>query len=156
MVAPRTTGRSADPATEMTYRPVVSSAPARAECACTNPVGRKANLSAVKQTCERLSKQGFFRRSKTAKEEGRGSSVMRAKDKKRRKTLRAAHRAPDWVRFVAASKAGSLADQHRHRNAKWGKSFGAASPVRQIVRDGKPVEPGEADDPRFDERAPWE
>jgi hypothetical protein len=71
--------------------------------------------------------------------EERKGSAMRARDKKRRKTLRAAHRAPDWVRFVAASKAGLLADQRRHRNAKWGKSFGAASPVRQIVKDGKPT-----------------
>jgi hypothetical protein len=35
-------------------------------------------------------------------------------------------------------------------------TLGPASPARQIVKDGKPVQPGGVDDPRSDERAPWE
>jgi hypothetical protein len=56
--------------------------------------------------------------------------------KQRKAMMRAAAKAPHWVRHIAASK--RFSPGHRWRKSM-GK-FGAASPVRHLVKDGQPVE----------------
>jgi hypothetical protein len=63
---------------------------------------------------------------------------MKQRNSKRRKYLRAAARASGGVRDAVASK-WTQRKQHRHDDRKLG-TFGAASAVRIIVKDGQPVE----------------
>jgi hypothetical protein len=64
--------------------------------------------------------------------------VSKQRNSKRRKYLRAAARASDGVRDAVASK-WSKAKQRRYDNRKLG-TFGAASPVRIVMKDGQPVD----------------
>ena len=61
-----------------------------------------------------------------------------SKRNKRSKMLRAAARAPAGIRDAAASK-WSRIKQRRHDDRKLG-TFGAASPVRIIAKDGRSVD----------------
>jgi hypothetical protein len=61
-----------------------------------------------------------------------------SKRKRRSKMMRAAARAPYGWEDPIASK-WTRAKQQRHNTRKLG-TFGAASPMRTIVKDGKPVD----------------
>jgi hypothetical protein len=68
--------------------------------------------------------------------------MSKQRNSKRRKYLRAAARACGGFRDAVASK-WTEAKQHKHDDRKLG-TFGAASPVRIIVKNGKPVDMQEA------------
>jgi hypothetical protein len=66
-----------------------------------------------------------------------------SKRNKRSKMLRAAARAPAGIRDAVASK-WSRVKQRRHEDRKLG-TFGAASPVHIIMKDGKRIDDGGID-----------
>lgn len=60
------------------------------------------------------------------------------KRKKRKRYMRAASRAPWGWEDPIASK-WTRSEQHRHEKRKLG-TFGAASPMRVIMKDGQPID----------------
>ena len=57
---------------------------------------------------------------------------------RKKKLMKQVRKLPNWVRHVAATKAYDPAEMREYHNKQLG-TFGAASPVRTIMKDGQVV-----------------